>query len=131
MRQLTIKEAYKIIDKICKLDITLEDIGFLETNEFRKELSLKIGNLHDLLVSLEAEKAKKPKPKPGVPLWYDMKLKRYMKLTDMHTYHLLNAKRAMKYSNNPMVDHINNELESRHPNLPNLDGAPNLLSRRV
>lgn len=137
MRQLTIKESYKIITKICKLDATLEDIGFPKTNEFRVELSTKVDNLHNLVLRLEAEEAKKPKviSKPSVPLWYDVKLKVYMQLTEMHTYHLLNAKRAVKYCgmSNPQqwIDFIDDELRSRHENLPNLDGAPNLLERRV
>ncbi len=143
MKQLNLEEIKQILHKISKLDITLDDIGFPLDNPFRKELASKINNLHDLMEALPPKKVvKKLKLKDVVVnpttcslTWYDIKSKKDMLVRDMHTYHILNAKRIMLKQSGIKaeiyVKVFNAVLFARHENLPNLDGAPNLLERRV
>lgn len=64
------------------------------------------------------------------PKWFDFKTNSYVELTDMHTFHLLNARRKMRNSNahNAMmwVNLLTKELSTRSSNINHMDAAPNV-----
>lgn len=62
--------------------------------------------------------------------WYDFKTNSYIKLSDMHTFHLLNARRKMRHScahNAQMwVTLLTEELSMRSSAINHMDAAPNV-----
>lgn len=63
-------------------------------------------------------------------LWYDYKTRKYVKLQDMHTFHLLNARRKMRNSSahnaQVWVQLLTDELSTRSSSINYMDAAPNV-----
>lgn len=64
--------------------------------------------------------------------WFDYKTKRYIALEDMHTFHLLNARRKMRNSRassaSTWVNLLTKELSKRSSSINYMDAAPNVNS---
>ncbi len=96
MKNPTLDQVEDVVDALLDIEIVLDDLEYPIENEFYKYIRTKYVKLK--MLQDKMEKAEAFADANREPLWYDKKTNTHVRVCEMHTYHILNAKRAMKHS---------------------------------